>query len=373
MTERQRQLTKYLAHLTPIINAKYNMFFLRSEGDNSSRHMLQSNLTDIQTQFPNSGISASSRSLASYRQRPSAADSLTGDFYRLDLPFPRMEPIHIARDHFKNLQVAESLNYFMVAKRAQRGCSHPDSFLKPRIELNIALENYDEALSLAIKSRLPQEIFVCAIALGDYELAAGQLDHISSHLQDQGLVSMYEQLHLVMYVSFATGSSSDAARILGRVKTASNFDLTQLIGISELFVTRNFEEFVSQWRQWGKEIDTSMYASASKDKLRVAIENNVVANIARPYSKISFGSIASMAEISLEEVEVKLKIGIRAGKILGKLDMVSRNYVGEPEMAVERDLRLKFERIVSIREKYETLLWVKPFGPQLKFAKAFGK
>jgi hypothetical protein len=331
--------------------------------------MLTTNLNEINTQYPHAGISTYGSSFGrSSRTQSVGAESSTGDGRRLDGPQPRPDHLQIARDLFKTLQLEDSLASFIAAKRI----SHGDSYLKPRVELNLALERYDEALSLALKARLPPEIFFSAIAAGEYELAAGQLSYISAHLQDQGLhlASVYERLHLLMYVSFATGTSADTASLLARVRNASNFDLTALIGLSELFVKRNFAEFLSQWRQWSKEVDTSMYASASKDKLRTAIENNIVANIARPYSKISFASIASLSKLSVDDVETRLKVGIRAGKILGKLDMIAKNYVGDPAAIVDRDLVLKFERIVAIREKYETLLWAKPYGQQLKAAKA---
>jgi hypothetical protein len=53
--------------------------------------------------------------------------------------------------------------------------------------------------------------------------------------------------------------------------------------------------------------------------------------------------------------------------------MIAKNYVGEPEAIVDRDLLVKFERIVAIRERYQTLLWVRPYGPQLRDAKWYSR
>jgi hypothetical protein len=109
-----------------------------------------------------------------------------------------------------------------------------------------------------------------------------------------------------------------------------------------------------------------MYVSPAQSQLQTAIENNIVANVAIPFARISFGAISNHTELSTEEVITKLRTEIRHGRIHGPLHFVNRDYEERIGSAKTADLVPVYERSVAARENLEIVLLALPLSSALK-------
>jgi hypothetical protein len=275
------------------------------------------------------------------------------------------DPAHNARIQFEGLQLKSALGLFEQAKR-ETGVG----FYRERIEINLVYQKWHEALSLALKSGKADAIFVSAVAAGEFDIAAEQIRTIRAQLisgsaTKNALASVYDLIHLVVYVSLATGSSADVAEAIDAIQGARTFDVPQLWDFATLFARREFREFWTKLKDWRRRFKLSYYANASKEKLGDAIQMNVVRNAAEPYANVGISQLASMVSCDEGFVITTLRRLIRKGKLPGSLDLAEGRFRGGGDAANYIELLDLLERTVIAKERYAKITWQIDYGEKI--------
>lgn len=368
MSEKQRLITKYVAHLSIPVAAKYHLHFLRGETDTGAIHMLKDTLTQIAKETGNTAITDCMTRIGG---NPRA--SINFGNKRIENGTAETEDSHVKVDYagqalgkFRSLCLESALADFNAAKREQKSTSHPECFYHQRAEINLVQGRYAEALSLALKGNWKEMIFVAAIANKDFEIASDYLTNMIGSLRagifDKGsIVSSFEIIHLIMFLCFATKSCEETEDFLANVRSATNYDMGSLYDIAELFTTRKLAQFLARMDDLAKMWGYSIYTCHVVDELKKAIIQNVVVNQVKAYSRVSLSVLDAELRFSAASLKMVLVKAIRDGKLSGRIDFKGNEFIGS-----DSDLEnLKNERILTravvIKEKFENTLWKKSY------------
>jgi hypothetical protein len=275
------------------------------------------------------------------------------------------DPAHTARLQFDALQLKSALALFEQAKR-ETGIG----FYRERVEINLVYQKWHEALSLALKSGKADAIFVSAVAAAEFDVAAEQIRAIRAQLVSgsgtkDALASVYDLIHLVIYVSLATGSTADVANMVEAIRGARTFDVPQLWDFAELFARRDFRTFRGKLKEWRRRFKLSYYANASKDSLEDAIQRNVVRNAAEPYGNVTISQLAGMVSCDEGFVVTSLRWLIRKGKLQGSLDLAAGRFHGGGNAAEYLELLDVLDRTVIVKERYAKVTWQIDYGEKI--------
>jgi hypothetical protein len=149
----------------------------------------------------------------------------------------------------------------------------------------------------------------------------------------------------------------------------TNYDITPLLQLCEPFARRRFGIFLASWNTWTTNLRDSIYTIQSASQLTQAIERNVIAQVALPFAHMKLLTISSETGLPMETVRRALKVGIRSGKIHGKIDEIDSSFVGLTRVPDTKEMEEYLDRVVIIRERLEALKWAEPFSRQLKACK----
>ncbi|OHT10464.1 hypothetical protein TRFO_20197 [Tritrichomonas foetus] len=381
MTERQRLITKYIYKLSPATSVRYQLHFLRTERDESARHMLIDSLLQIQKDTNNSELQSvindvckNSGASIKFGKHNQKADKIRkikdedGSFPRGTNGKGKQDYSQDAHSHFSALELEDALKFYDRAiNHFRKTSSHVEKFYQNRAECNLCLENYKEALSLAQKGRLFDMAFVSAISIGEMEEAKKYIPPIFRSIIDnnhnkESVASTFELIHLILIVCFATYTTSETSKISSQLFSAVNFDLQNLKELTDSFCNRKFDQFVSQFSILNTLLDISLYASPSKATILQAIKQNVIINRILPLAKTQIDVLKNELKFDLDEITSLIRISIRNGRLNGKLDLVSKSYVGGIIDTEHEEMKDAFARTMSIRQNFELNLWKEEYN-----------
>jgi hypothetical protein len=357
MSEHQRLITKYVQDLSIPISVRYHFHFLRNETDQSARQMLETNLHTFSRESGNTKIESqiSTHSASSFpiwaEHSPEGAVS--------------DDPSQRGLSQFTSLQLRLALASLEQAKRENLG-----AFYRERLEIALVYQRWPEALSLAHKGRFPEGAFVSAIGAGDFDTAGRSLDLLVTRLRaprDKGqLVSIFELVHLIVWVSLATKTSDEVRGVVELARRGTDYDIGPLTDWAELFVQCRWKEFVARLPHWrGNHFGTSYYASVVREQLEAAIERNVLANTVRPYASVTLAQVAEECDHSEDFVLSALPGLIREGKVGGSIDYVQRTFTSGDEGTHFLELAALLQKTLTVKERANILEWQVEYGPAI--------
>jgi hypothetical protein len=257
------------------------------------------------------------------------------------------------------LLLEDSLRTFQQMK-SQTPSSNP--FYAQRAEIHIIFENYREAISLARKGHLPDFEFVALVGAGQFEKAAGlSFDLLriipSSHSDRKSIVSIFELLHLLLFVSFATSTSEQTKTLWEAVLRATTYELDWLTGLADCFVKREFTGFVNKLGELLERLEMSIHTAKISKEFLEAIRVNLVRNVVRPLAKVAFGVIASELLMTVEEVGDALRILVREGKVTGKMNFREKLLIRVGLDSEPREMDDMLARVMAVRQGFEAARW----------------
>lgn len=382
MSERQRIINKYVTNLTPAVGVRYQLFFLQHETDEPARHMLKETLSQIAKDIANTDLQ---NIITEVCKSPHASirfgkhvskkskNSEGSEQYALSVGNKATSKIDYAQrgqGQLSSLQLEDALKSFQKAKSEQKGSSHIDGFYKQRSEINLVLQNYGEALSLAKKGGIHDTEFVSAIAAGNFDYASKMADvalntSLRSH-EKYTIITTYEMVHLVLFVAMATMSTTQIDYFLQRIRKSANFDLPFLFDLAQSFINRRFSDVIKNLKELKRILELSIFTFPVAQKLVDEIIANVVVNSVLPYAKIRFDTLVNDTKLSENDIVNILLRKIRAGVINGKLDLVEKSFIGGVSDTEIKNMINMYENVLSIQYKTNQVLWQYDFNIRCK-------
>ena len=351
MSEQQRLITKLVARLTNGVAVKYGIHLLRKETDSGAIHMLKANLEEH-------GIKGMPVRFWA-RQTISSGDVVVA--HKKDL-------LEEANSKMKELMYEEALEIF-DALRKRRGASYVDKFYRQRTEILLVMGRWNEAFEVAVKARLTEAAFVCAIAAGRFQDAENMLGQICGILRSgasekESVVSVFELVYLVMYVVFTCKSCVEVAGYVDTLRNVTNYDLEYLFEIASQFANRSFEAFWKGISSLDRLMSMSIYTEPSLSLLHNAILQNMVANAAAPFSKVTFESLANDMGINKQKVIDQLQLSVVSGRLHGKLDMLGNAFIGSDDALANEEMLGIYTRACALTDRMELAQWRKAYASQ---------
>jgi hypothetical protein len=362
MSDRQRLIAKYITRLSPAIAARYQLHLLQNETDEAARCMLIDHLNQLSSESGNHLLGQITRELSAKRKTSLSfwcmdnprLDQAVGDVIRL-MKAHKGDFSGRGRIEFNALLLDNALKSFLRAKGVER-------FYRERCEIHLVKGNYAEALSLAIKGRLVEHRFVAAFATGDFETASRDcrelVRRIKSNIIDRETpVSVYELLHLILMIAFATKSSEETRALVADVQKSTTFDLNWIQDLAVAFASREFARFAEGLTLLAPFLSFSIYTAPAKERLLNAISDNLVLNMVRPLAKIRLDALAEDVRMPVPIVTTVLKRMIRDGRLDGRLDLAEGVFYGIDDVKEARTMSQTLHRTLIIKERFETGLW----------------
>ncbi|OHS94904.1 hypothetical protein TRFO_10854 [Tritrichomonas foetus] len=378
MTERQRLITKYISKLSKATATRYNLHFLsQPNNDESARHMLLDNLEIIRKDTGNAELGnviddVSSRKTKSITfghqsKTKSQSKSKFSESHADRDPFTqgvKKNSEQRAITLFNSLFLEDSLNAF---EKAKKDLDIRNKYYEQRAEINLVLGRYREAIALASKCRLYDMAFVAAIAAGELDyaqmLVACNLRAIESQKPDKDVVATtFEMIHLLLFICFAKSTSKETEAIARQIFNNTNYELTFLKEMTELFINRQFYEFIQKLGELKDIFDLSIYTSPSSLHLISAIKANIVANEVEPYASLSFDELNNKLGLSNDEIASILRTLIREGRVNGKIDLINNVYIGGVADLQGRQMDDLINRTVLVRQNFQLNLWKQEYN-----------
>lgn len=268
MSESQRLISRYVMRLYPAVATYYRLHFLRTEKDDSAIHMLKEALTTTYQETSNPILKELLEEIPkdpkynkvkfgqhfAKKKKKTIPTDYDDEDDDAEIPTSRSQApaddTQRANQLLHTLNLEDSLQIFEKIRLSNKhSMSRADNkFYRERIEINLVLENYREALLIAQKaanssSRADNSYhimaFVSAIASGEFFTAKKYFDpvitEIKTNPQDgQSVASIYELIHLVIFVSFATCSAKETLEISKAIFDSNNhnYDIQELKTLS---------------------------------------------------------------------------------------------------------------------------------------------
>ena len=365
MTERQRLISKYTQHLSRAIDVKYRLHFLLHEKDSASRTMLSGQLEDVIGETGNESVRKAYNNakqgcaaIAFGQHNKNKSNKLTKDIQesRFGMGNDKKDHKLAGSNQLHSLYLEDALRSFskhIIEIREKTGhVNYNDKMYRERTEINLILGNYPEALSLAQKGNLSDMAFIAAITNGNFDVAKQYVKQncrsIVNGDQDRNvIVSTFEKIYLIMFVLFATSSSSEAKSISDEIFGPSGFDLKDLRKWTDNFCQRNFTNFLADLSEMKKIFELSIYTYPVVEQLANAIIQNTVLLYLYPLARaISF-----------------IQNGIRNQKLYGKLDLVANTYNGDININNDHNqMKEYFNQVSTIRKNFEINLWIREYN-----------
>lgn len=396
MSDSQRLISRYLMRLDPVTQTGYRLHFLRIEReDESAIHMLREALSksvnDSQNPVlrelleeipkdPNYNKVRFGQHVTKKKKKGILIDEDDDDDVN-DTPIPARnqppaEDIPQASKLLTNYELEDSLKLFEKIRLDKQSNSRVEKFFRERIVINLLLENYREALLIAQKAiavndpkaNYPIMAFVAAIAAGEFYIAKEYLSSVISEIkinpQDgQSVVSTYELIHLAIFILFATSSVKETNEITHSIFEATNFDIQELRYARDLFCENKYAEFVFNLHLLEKKFKTSKYTSPSKKLLTEAIMQNLLVHYLYPLAKASFQTLHDIFGLNNETITFYIKKSIREGKLNGKLDLVTNQYISSVDFGNNQRKMIKIlNDTIEIRHDFEISQWIDEYN-----------
>lgn len=274
---------------------------------------------------------------------------------------------HLGMHKYNLLELEDALRAFQNLGKDQK-----DEYLHQRAEINLLIGRSAEALSLAEKGlRLYQSsaawydlAFCAAISNKEYDIAAKYIHGMVAMFDSDApfknsVVSAWDALHLIFIVCFTTMTCEDTRKFVDLIPTKTSYEIGEFLEIANLFASRNFVEFLSHMEIIKNVLDMSIYTCNIVEDAMKRIVENIMSNIVRPYSKISFEVIArNMPGVMPSEmIPVLLRKLIRRGDVKGKIDLIDNVFIGTSESEQSRELEELFMKTLVIKQSFEQALW----------------
>ncbi|KAH0787828.1 hypothetical protein GPJ56_008177 [Histomonas meleagridis] len=371
MSERQRLITTYTARLSNLATVCYSLHFLRGETDSAAKAMIIENLRNLENERSNrrlceNAVAAErgeSRIIFGKKEKKGGKQSMDSEI-RKDQG--KKTPLLKAIESYHNLYVEDALKYFSkaFALEKSKSASVGDKYYKARAECNLALRRFKEAVILAEKAKTVDILFACSIADNQFELAASLIPKVINILvtirSGQKLelfISPYEIVILIIIVTFATRTTSEAQDILAQAFEYTNYEYPVLVSLGSDFTGRNFKSFVSGLSDLCRILGNSYYTHHNVKEIISAIRSNVISNFVRLYSEVPLKTIQEETGIPLNEALSHIRSKIRLGEINGKIDFQNNNYIGGVQDLQARENYEFLNRTVILREQFQNNQW----------------
>ena len=367
MSDRQRLITKYLNRLSRPVATAYYLFFLESERDEGALHMIYDALQHTAEQTHNSGLLKATqnkrkRDWVSYVNGQLEVSSVD----REQVPHMLLSSLLLeqALERFTKLKRREKRNYRKSATE-KWPAGVPQSILayRQRAEINLVMGNYPEALELARKGNLKDIMFVAAICSKNLEVALELLPSMFRLVEirpDQvsvSVVSAYETLHLIIFVSLAVHTCREVKQMLKQVNDASNYELNELVELASTFAERRFADFTRMLPTLEHLLNLSMYTSTVSDWLVHRTKLNIVRNVAVIYSRVTIGELSEMTVLPSEEVTELLYENILEQRLIGKLDLVDGCFIGTEDATQIAQMQSMMNEAIALDEALHRASW----------------
>lgn len=281
-------------------------------------------------------------------------------------PQPKRNYLEEGVQFMGSLLLDNALKSFDNAIKESAGASFSNKLYKQRAEIKLIQGRFNEAFDLSVKGKLHEMSFVAAIGAGRFSEADGLVKHIlpllrSGAFDKDMVVSVFEVVHLVLFIGLACRTCEEVGVLIDQVRNATNYDLEQVLGLSESFSKRDFARFWKDISKLKSMWDLSIYTSPVSSQLKKAILENMVINAARPFCKVSFGSLASELGVSKEAVMEQLICAVRDGRLHGRVDTVTGEFLGGSENRDDDELVSIFVRTQALEERLTCVLWKKEY------------
>ena len=367
MSDRQRLITKYLNRLSRPVATAYYLFFLESETDAGALHMINDALMHTVEQTHNQGLTAAVHNKkkinwVSYVNEQ--LEMLSVD--REQVPHMLLSSLLLeqALERFTKLKRREKRNYRRSATEKWPS-GVPQSILayRQRAEINLVMENYQEAFELARKGNLKDILFVAAICSKNLEVA---LDLVPSMLRlveirpDQvsvTVVSAYETLHLIMVVSMAVQTCTEVQEMLKKVNGVSTYEINELVELASAFGERRFADFSRMLPTLEHLMNLSMYTSNISDWLVHRTKLNILRSVAAIYSRVTIGELSEMTALPGDEVTELLYENILEQRLTGKLDLVQGCFIGTEDSTQITQMQSMMNEAIALDEALRRASW----------------
>lgn len=398
MSDSQRLISRYVMRLYPAVATYYRLHFLRTEKDDSAIHMLKEALATTYQETSNPILKELLEEIPkdpkynkvkfgqhfTKKKKKSINADYDDEDDDVETPTSRSQlpadDTQRANQLLHTLSLEDALQIFEKIRLSnKRSMARADNkFYRERIEINLVLENYREALLIAQKavnsSRADNSYnvmaFVSAIASGEFYTAKEYfkpvITEIKTNPQDgQSVASIYELIHLVIFVCFATCSAKETLEKSKDIFDSNNhnYDIQELKLTSKLFYESKFSDFLKYLHYLENSFHISIYTFPVKEKFIEAIIQNVTVLYLYPLARASFQSISDALGLSNEQIIFYVKKSIREGKLDGKLDLVSMQYVASVVYDnSHREMVQILNDSISIRHNFETNIWTHEYN-----------
>jgi hypothetical protein len=267
-----------------------------------------------------------------------------------------------ARSHFSGLRLEAALQLFERDKRENRGDLERRHYFE-RIQINIVLGKWAEALSLSSKRVHVEAIFLSAVACGRFKKASFCLSLVCREIAwrkngkagGEYLATSWDLAHMHLYVTLAVSSPNAAGQRLEQLQKAYEYDLGEVARFTSLFVQRRYPEF---WRAIGESrnrFQVSYYVKPCAAKIERAIRLNVIRIAAKPYSNVTFQKLADIVGTDKRTIFKGLIALVRLGRLTGTVDCVEERWHGSKEKVPEKRLVKLCRRASKLRERFEVV------------------
>lgn len=366
MSQQQQTISKFTTRLSIPTSAYYQLHILLHEKDEPSRDMLTIALERIIEQSGNESL----------RKALNNAKNGSGDISFGKSEKNKQNRTLNASDLYQSLYLEDALKAFSksIAEIRQRsGYVNPTAKMYwERTEINLILGNYAEALSLAQKGKISDMAFVAAISNGDFEIAKDYLEAniqnvISGQQSRNTIVTKYELIHLIVFVLFATSSTTETKRLTDKMFAKTDFTVSELKGWINDFCQRDFTKFLKNLPAMKKIFNFSIYTCPVVEQLTNAIIQNTVLLYLYPLARAPINSLCADLSISTPNAVNFIQNSIRNGKLKGKLDLTTNTYNGTIIINNDNDeMKQNFNQLLLIRKNFDINLWIREYNATVR-------
>ena len=366
MSERQQLINKYIYDIKPGISAKYQLHFLLDEQDQSAMLMLQSALSQIASETNQKEIEkvmenikkGTSRSIVfGHKVKEEKLEKEATSVYNVT----EHNYSSAANSDMQALRYENALKKYLLAKHAKNAT---DKYYVERAECQFMLENYDEAYSLAVKSKEPLWMFLTSLVTGRFNEAASYEPFISQHIIQRSeniqarskIVNSFDLFQLLMFSLFASKPLTEVNEIYKNIISLSiNYKFDVIESIMKKFENHQYAEAVQDIDLLKYTIDQSIYSAPVSAKLCKAITENFIINFVRPFGTFRISDIEAATKCNRENICQIIVGAIRSGELVGRIDTTNDLFTRSDSRIAQ--VRKTYDKLLIIRKRVQLAQW----------------
>ena len=144
----------------------------------------------------------------------------------------------------------------------------------------------------------------------------------------------------------------------------SSFSHNNLKEMVDLFVNRNFQQFLTKLPEIIEILNLSIYSSRSCSKFIEAIKENIIINEILPFSFTKLDDIQQKFDIPIEKIKIFIMRAIRSQRLNGKLDLVQNAFIGGISNMLDADIDSFYNRALNDLYDLQFEIWKKRYNSE---------